>query len=177
MHKPIILPFDGKMPVIHSSAWIAPSAVVIGDVEIGAESSVWFGTVIRGDVNIIRIGRRVNIQDGVICHVNYADASLLIEDEVSIGHSAMLHGCKLERGSLIGIGARVLDRAVVGSLSLVAAGSVIREGAKIAQGELWAGIPAVKKRDLSEQEKHELISTADHYVQYRLHYMTTDQRL
>jgi gamma-carbonic anhydrase len=176
MDKPVILSFDGKLPVIHPSAWIAPGAVIIGDVEIGAESSVWFGTVIRGDVNSIRIGRRVNIQDGVICHVNYADASLMIEDEVSIGHSAMLHGCKLERGCLIGIGARVLDGAVVGSMSLVAAGSVVREGARIAQGELWAGTPAIKKRDLSEQQKQELISTADHYVQYRLHYMMAEQR-
>lgn len=167
----IILPFEGKFPEIHPTAWIAPGAVVIGDTEIGAESSVWFGAVIRGDVNIIRIGRRVNIQDGTICHVNYDDASLIIGDDVSIGHSVMLHGCRLETGCLIGIGARVLDKVVVGANSLVAAGSVVREGTIIPAGELWAGVPAIKKRDLTDEAKKEILATAEHYVQYRLHYM------
>jgi gamma-carbonic anhydrase len=172
MHKPIIFAFQGKSPQIHPTAWIAAGAVVIGDIEIGAESSVWFGAVLRGDVNIIRIGKRVNIQDGTIGHVNVDNASLIIEDDVTIGHSVMVHGCRLEHGCLIGIGARVLDHAVVGSYSLVAAGSVVREGCKIPAGELWAGIPAVKKRDLSEQEKQGLIDSATHYVEYRLHYMS-----
>lgn len=171
MNQAIILPFKDQCPRIHLTAWIAPGAVVIGDTEIGEESSVWFGCVIRGDVNRIRIGRRVNVQDGTICHVNHGDAALTIEDEVSIGHSVMLHGCHLERGCLVGIGARVLDKAIIGAGSLVAAGSVVREGAVIPPGELWAGTPAVKKRELAPEAIREILATAEHYVQYRLHYM------
>lgn len=167
----IILPFEGKLPIIDPTAFIAPGAVVIGDTVIGAESSIWFGTVIRGDVNIVRIGRRVNIQDGSICHVNHDDCPLIIGDDVSVGHQAVLHGCKLEQGCLIGIGARILDRAVIGSQSLIAAGSVVREGTVVPPGELWAGVPAIKKRDLTPAAKAELLATAEHYVQYRLHYM------
>jgi gamma-carbonic anhydrase len=174
MQKPLILSFQNKRPEIHQTAWIAPGAVVIGDTIIDAESSVWFGTVIRGDVNRIRIGKRANIQDGSICHVNYDNAALTIEDDVSIGHGVILHGCTLERGCLVGIGARVLDRAAVGAHSLIAAGSVVREGVKIPSGELWAGIPAVKKRDLTPDEIQGLLDTAAHYVQYRLHYMKPD---
>jgi gamma-carbonic anhydrase len=169
--KALLLPYDGCLPRIHETAWIAPGAVVIGDTEIGAESSVWFGAVIRGDVNRIRIGRRVNIQDGAICHVNVGTAELIIADSVTVGHSVMLHGCKLAEGCLIGIGARVLDHAEIGRCSLIAAGSVVREGAKIPAGELWAGIPAVKKRDLTAEEQQELLHSADHYAEYRLHYM------
>jgi carbonic anhydrase/acetyltransferase-like protein (isoleucine patch superfamily) len=173
----IILPFEGQFPTIHPTAWVAPGAVVIGDTVIGAESSVWFGAIIRGDVNRIRIGAQVNLQDGVICHVNVADAMLTIEDQASIGHGAILHGCTLETGCLVGIGARVLDHAVVGSQSLVAAGSVVREGCRIPPGELWAGIPAVKKRDLKPEERQELLNTARHYVEYRLHYMSRERVL
>jgi gamma-carbonic anhydrase len=171
----IILPFRGKLPVIHPTAWIAPGAVVIGDTEIGAESSIWFGSVVRGDVNCIRIGSKVNLQDGVICHVNVADAALIIEDQVSAGHGAILHGCKLEMGCLVGIGARILDHVVVGSQSLVGAGSVVREGTHIPEGELWAGIPAVKKRDLKSEERNELLTIAEHYRQYRLRYMEMEE--
>jgi len=174
MNEPIILTFEGQFPTIHPTAWIAPGAVVIGDTVIGAESSVWFAAVIRGDVNKIRIGNRVNLQDGVICHVNVDDAMLSIEDDVSVGHGAMLHGCTLETGCLVGIGARVLDHAVIGAKSLIAAGSVIREGTHVPGGELWAGIPAVKKRNLTPEEMQELIHTAEHYVRYRLHYMNAE---
>jgi carbonic anhydrase/acetyltransferase-like protein (isoleucine patch superfamily) len=169
--SPIILPFEGHFPQIHESAWIAPGAVVVGDTEIGAECSVWFGAVIRGDINRIRIGKRTNIQDGTICHVNLGAADLIIGDSVTIGHSVSLHGCKLSDGCLIGIGARILDNVEVGSYSLVAAGSVVREGTKIPSGELWAGMPAVKKRDLTAEEKKKLIVNADHYVDCRLQYM------
>jgi gamma-carbonic anhydrase len=171
VNEAMVLPFQGKLPVIHPTAWIAPGAVIIGDTEIGAESSVWFGGVVRGDVNFIRIGRKVNLQDGVICHVNVADAALIIEDLVSVGHGAILHGCKLERGCLVGIGARILDHVVIGSQSLIGAGSVVREGTHVPAGELWAGIPAMKKRDLKPEEKLELLTIAEHYVQYRTHYM------
>ncbi len=175
--EPIILPFEGQFPIIHPTAWIAPGAIVIGDSVIGAESSVWFAAVVRGDVNKIRIGSRVNLQDGVICHVNVADAALTIGDQVSVGHGAILHGCTLEAGCLVGIGARVLDHAVIGSQSLIAAGSVVREGTKVPSGELWAGIPAIRKRDLKPEEMQELLNTAEHYVRYRLHYMNAEPML
>lgn len=116
MQHPVLLPYDGQYPHIHPTAWIAPGAVVIGDTKIGAESSVWFGAVVRGDVNRIRVGQRVNLQDGVICHVNVGDAALVIEDDVTVGHAAVLHGCTLGKGCLVGIGARILDHVVVGSL-------------------------------------------------------------
>lgn len=167
----LILPYRGKLPDIHLSAWLAPNATVIGDVLIGPESSVWFGTVVRGDVNWIRIGSKVNLQDGVICHVTIAKAPLTIEDEVSIGHAAVVHGCTLRQGCLIGIGARVLDLAEIGEQSLVAAGSVVLENTIIPAGELWAGVPAKKKRELSSEERQGLIDTAARYVQYRLQYL------
>ncbi|MCL4304329.1 gamma carbonic anhydrase family protein [bacterium] len=166
----LILPYEGKAPRIDESAWLAPTAVVTGDTEIGPECSLWFGTVVRGDVNWIRIGARTNLQDGVICHVTIAKAPLTIEELVSVGHAAVVHGCTLKRGCLIGIGARVLDLAVVGEQSLVAAGSVVLEETIIPSGELWAGVPARKKRDLSSEERRSLLDTAERYVQYRLSY-------
>lgn len=176
MSNPVILPFEGTLPQIDPTAFIAPGAVIIGDTVIGAESSVWFGSIIRGDVNFVRIGKRVNIQDGCVCHVNHDDCPLILEDDVSVGHQVVLHGCKLEQGCLIGIGARVLDRAVIGSQSLIAAGSVVREGTVVPPGELWAGVPAVKKRDLTPQARAELLATAEHYVQYRLHYLNAQRQ-
>jgi gamma-carbonic anhydrase len=171
MQEPLILPYDGKLPIIDPSAWIAPGSVIIGNATIGPECSVWFGAVIRADINEIRIGKRTNIQDGVVCHVNFGEASLIIGDDVSIGHSVMLHGCRIESGCLIGIGARILDRVVVGEGSLVAAGSVVREGAKIPPGELWAGAPAVKKKELTVEDREGLLKNAAHYVNFRLEYM------
>ena len=170
MKDALVISFNGKSPVIAESAWIAPGAVVTGDTQIGAESSVWFAAVLRGDINYIRIGNRTNIQDGAVCHVNLGDAALEIADDVTVGHSAVLHGCKLESGCLIGIGARILDRVVVGKQSLVAAGAVVREGTKIPEGELWAGAPAVKKRDLSDDEKRGLLENAAHYVELSRRY-------
>lgn len=166
----LILPYRDLKPRIHESVWLAPNAVVTGDTEIGPDCSLWFGTVVRGDVNWIRIGARVNLQDGAICHVTIGRAPLTIEDSVSVGHAAVVHGCTLRRGCLIGIGARVLDHAVVGEQALVAAGSVVLEETVIPPGELWAGVPAKKKRDLSPEEQLGLLNTAERYVQYRLHY-------
>lgn len=166
----LILPYQGKNPVIHENSWISPTSVIVGDVQIGSESSIWFGAVIRGDVNWIRIGYRTNVQDGAVCHVTIGTAPLLVEDEVSIGHAAVVHGCTLRSGCLIGIGARVLDHAIVGERSLIAAGAVVLEGSRVPAGELWAGVPARKKRDLSVDEQQSLLDTAARYVHYRLHY-------
>jgi len=177
MNGPIILPYLGTAPHIDPSAWISPTSTVIGDVTIGANCSIWFGTIIRGDVNTIRIGEGVNIQDGVICHVLNDTAPLEIGDRVSIGHGAILHGCTLKTGCLVGIGAIVLDHAVIGEGSLIAAGSLVRERQIVPPGELWAGIPAVKKRDLTEEDRKILLDTAERYITYRLHYMGSDIKI
>jgi len=164
MNKPIIMPFDGKSPVVSPLAYVAPGAALIGDIEIGEDTSIWFGVVIRADINAVRIGKRVSIQDGSILHVNFGDAAVIVGDDVTVGHQVVLHGCRLESGCLVGIGARVLDYVVVGSGSIVAAGSVVREHTKIPPGELWAGVPAVKKRELSADEREGLIAHAAGYV-------------
>jgi carbonic anhydrase/acetyltransferase-like protein (isoleucine patch superfamily) len=173
----LILPYDGKHPRIDATAWLAPGSVVIGDTVIGAESSVWFGAIVRGDVNTIRIGEKANIQDGAICHVTIARAPLEIQDLVTVAHAAVVHGCTLELGCLVGIGARVLDRAVVGAGSIVGAGAVVLEGSIIPAGELWAGVPAKKRRDLSAEEQQGLRDTAERYVLYRLAYMGEAQAI
>jgi carbonic anhydrase/acetyltransferase-like protein (isoleucine patch superfamily) len=177
MNGPLILPYLGTVPQVDPSAWISPTSTVIGEVTIGANCSIWFGTIIRGDVNAIRIGEGVNIQDGVICHVLNDTAPLDIGDRVSIGHGVILHGCTLKTGCLVGIGAIVLDHAVIGEGSLIAAGSVVREKQIVPPGELWAGIPAVKKRDLTESDRKTLVDTAERYITYRLHYMGSDIKI
>jgi carbonic anhydrase/acetyltransferase-like protein (isoleucine patch superfamily) len=175
--QPIILPYRGIEPIIHESAWIAPGAVVIGNTVIGPESSVWFGAIIRGDVNTIRIGAKTNIQDGAICHVTISKAALEIEDLVTIAHGVIVHGCTLKSGCLVGIGARVLDQAVVGRGSVVAAGAVVLEGTIVPPGELWAGVPAKKRRDLSAEEIRGLLDIAERYVKYRLHYLGLEEQI
>lgn len=165
-----VLPFKGKHPVIHPSAFLCDGVRVIGDVEIGEESSVWFNTVIRGDVNVIRIGRRVNIQDLCMLHVTNRRFSLTLEDEASVGHSVSLHGCVLRSGCLIGIGAVVLDGAVVGEGALVAAGTLVREGVEVPPNTLFAGLPGRVIRELSEEDRVRVAATAPHYVAYAAAY-------
>lgn len=170
MTSALILPFHDKAPQIDASAFLAPGAVILGDVVIGAESSVWFGCVIRGDVNWIRIGRRTNIQDGTVCHVTPGDFPLLLGNDVTVGHGVVLHGCRIGDRTLVGIGARVLDGAVIGSESLIAAGSVVREGTTVGNGQLWAGVPAVRKRELTTEEIAQIRLSADFYVHYSPQY-------
>ena len=153
-------------PQIHESAYIAPSAVIVGDVVIGALSSVWFGCVLRGDVHRLQIGQRVNIQDGCICHGQLDEFDLQIEDEVSIGHAARLHGCRIGKRSLIGLGAILLNGCQIGSESIVAAGSVVTQGTVIPEGVLVAGAPAKIKRDINEQDRQLIDYTHEHYVAY-----------
>ncbi len=149
----MIKPFRDKSPVIDLSALIAENAVVIGDVEIGAQASVWYNCVLRGDVNFIRIGARTNIQDGTIIHVSRGEQyPTVIEDEVTVGHSATIHGCHIESGSLIGIGAIILDGARVGRNSLIAAGSLVTPNTIIPERSFVLGSPARVKRELSDDE-------------------------
>lgn len=150
--KPLILPYDGKLPVVHPDAWIAPGAVVIGDVEIGEGSSVWFGTVVRGDIHRIRIGARTNLQDHTVVHVTRDRFPATIGDEVTVGHRGTVHGCTVHDGALVGIGATVLDGAVVGEEALVAAGALVPPGAEIPPRVLARGIPARVARELEPEE-------------------------
>lgn len=160
----MIKSFQNQHPKIHETAYITDDAIVIGDVEIGAEASVWFGSILRGDVNSIRIGNRTNIQDGTIIHVSRETHSTTLEDEVTVGHRVMLHGCYVETGCLIGIGAIILDGVRVGRDSLVAAGSLLTPNTNIPPRSLVMGSPAKVKRELSAAEVKDLEKFWRNYV-------------
>lgn len=171
MKEPIILPYKGKLPKIHPTAFIAPGAVVIGDVEISAETNVWFGCVIRGDVNTIRIGSRTNIQDGTVVHVTHKTAPTVIGSDITIGHKAIIHGCTLQDGSFVGMGATVMDAAVVETGGMLAAGALLTPNKRIKGGELWAGSPAKYFRDMSREESEFIYISAKHYVELGQNYI------
>lgn len=157
----------GKQPRIAESCWLADNATVVGDVEIGANSSVWFQAVVRGDVHQIRIGERVNIQDGAIIHCTYQKAATTIGNDVSIGHRAIIHGCTIHDRVLIGMGAIVMDHAVVPSHTLVAAGAVVLENSMLESGYIYAGVPAKKVKELQpEQFRFFIERTAENYMLY-----------
>lgn len=147
-----ILPFEGVAPRLGPMVWVAPGATIVGDVQIGSESSVWYGTVVRGDVNAIHIGARTNLQDQCVVHVTKDRFGTFIGDEVTIGHRAVVHGCHVADGALIGIGAIVLDGAQVGEEALVGAGALVTPGTEIAPRSLAIGIPARVVRELSADE-------------------------
>ncbi len=162
----MIIPYRGITPKIHPSVFIAEGAQIIGDVEIGAESSVWFNTVIRGDVHYIRIGERTNIQDNCVLHVTHDTYPLIIGSDVTVGHGAILHAATIKDRCLIGMGATVLDDATVGPYALVAAGSLVLEHFEVPEGVLVAGGPARIKRMLSDEERRQIIQSAQNYVDY-----------
>jgi carbonic anhydrase/acetyltransferase-like protein (isoleucine patch superfamily) len=169
----MLRPFRGVLPRVHPSAFIDDSAQVIGDVEIGEESSVWMGVVIRGDVHRIRIGRRTNVQDGTVVHVMRDTHPTTIGDNVTIGHAAVIHGCAIEEQCLIGMGAILLNGAHVGAHSIVAAGALVVEGMHVPSKSLVMGSPAKVKRLLTQAEIASIQAYADRYVGYRLDYMDT----
>jgi len=160
----MILSFNGITPHIAANAYIAPSADIIGDVDIGEESSVWFGTVIRGDVHFIRIGRRTSIQDISMLHVTRKTHPLIIGDEVTVGHHVTLHGCTIGNRILIGMGAIILDGAEVGDGAMVGAGALVTERMKVPPGVLALGMPAKVIRSLTEPETAFLSKSAQNYV-------------
>lgn len=160
-------------PVIDESAFIADGAQIVGDIAIGAESSVWYNAVVRGDRARIRIGRRSNVQDNVSVHVDRSNPAL-IGDDVSIGHNAVVHGCVIEDGCLIGMGAVVLSGAIIGAGSLVAAGTVILEGSIVPPGSLVAGVPGQVRRPLSVGEKSNLIRNAAAYLELSAEHAISD---
>ncbi len=167
----MIRPFRGVHPQIHPSAFIEESAQIIGDVHIGEQSSVWFNATLRGDVFHIRIGNRTNIQDGTVVHVSGGTHATILEDEVTVGHNATLHGCYIERGSLIGIGAIVMDGVRVGRQSLVAAGSLLSPGTQVPPRSLVMGTPARVKRSLSDEEVQSLDVFWQNYIEYTRLYL------
>src|SRR6266446_9797349 len=168
----MIRPFCDIHPQIHPTAFIADGAQVIGDVHVGEQASVWFGTVARGDMFYIRIGDRTNVQDNCVLHTRTGEKPMILEDEVTVGHSVTLHGCYVEHGSLIGIGSIVLDDARVGAQSLVAAGSLISPGTIIPPRSLVMGMPARAKRQLTDEEVASLARFWQNYVEYSLAYLS-----
>jgi len=165
-----LYPFEGKWPVVAPGAFVAPTAAIIGDVEIGEGASIWYHCVLRGDTNIIRVGPRSNIQDGTIVHVNSGRASddnfaALIGADVTIGHAAIIHACQLADRAFVGMGATVLDGAVIETGGVLAAGSVLPPGKRIGALELWMGNPAKLVRVLTEEQRAGFDRTARHYVE------------
>lgn len=167
---PTILPFKGKLPVIDPTVFLS-NATVIGDVEIGASSNLWFGVTVRGDVNSIRIGRNTNIQDGSVVHCTYRRFSTTIGDNVTVGHLALLHGCVVEDGAFIGMKSCLMDGVVVESGAMVAAGALVTPGKRVKAGELWGGSPARFLRPLTEEDIKVQMSIAPHYVEMARAYL------
>jgi carbonic anhydrase/acetyltransferase-like protein (isoleucine patch superfamily) len=163
----LIIKVKGIEPKFGSNCYIAPNATIAGDVVIGDDCSIWFNTVIRGDVNIIRIGNKVNIQDGAVIHCTYLKIGTFIGNNVSIGHNAIAHGCVIEDNVLVGMGSIVMDRAKIGSNSIIAAGAVILENTIVEPGSVYAGVPAKKIKDIPQELiKGEINRIADNYVMY-----------
>jgi len=160
-----LYPFDGKRPELHATAFVAPSASVIGDVTMGEEASVWYGCVLRGDTNWIRIGARSNVQDGTIVHVNAGTMPTEIGTDVTIGHACIIHACTLRDRAFVGMGATVLDKAVIEEGGMLGAGGLLAPGKRIGPNELWLGAPARLVRVMSAEERAGWDRTAAHYVE------------
>jgi carbonic anhydrase/acetyltransferase-like protein (isoleucine patch superfamily) len=162
-----IIEVNGKMPSLGHHCYIAPNATLAGDIIMGNECSIWFNAVIRGDVNFIRLGNKVNVQDGAVIHCTFLKTSTLIGNNVSIGHNAIIHGCVIEENVLVGMGAIVMDNAKIGSNSIIAAGAVVLANTIVENGSIYAGVPAKKIKDISEELiKGEIERIANNYVMY-----------
>jgi carbonic anhydrase/acetyltransferase-like protein (isoleucine patch superfamily) len=164
---PIILPVKNIMPVFGENCFIAPNATIVGEVVMGNDCSIWFNAVLRGDVNFIRMGNMVNVQDGAVIHCTYQKYGTTIGNKVSIGHNAIVHGCVIEDNVLIGMGAIVMDNCHVGTNSIVAAGAVVLENTTIEPGSIYAGVPAKKVKDISQELINgEINRIANNYLMY-----------
>lgn len=164
---PVILPVKGVSPVFGENCFIAPNATVVGDVITGKDCSIWFNAVVRGDVNSIRMGNKVNIQDGAVIHCTYQRSKTVIGNNVSIGHNAIVHGCTVHDDVLIGMGSIVMDNAEIGSNCIIAAGAVVLENTKVEPGSIYAGVPAKKVKNISPGLINgEINRIADNYVKY-----------
>ena len=164
---PVILPVKGIFPMMGANCFIAPNATIVGDVIMGDDCSVWFNAVLRGDVNIIRMGNKVNVQDGAVIHCTYQKTQAIIGNNVSIGHNAIVHGCIIADNVLIGMGAIVMDNAQIGSNCIIAAGAVVLENTIVEPGSIYAGVPAKKIKDISQELiGGEINRIANNYLMY-----------
>ena len=169
MVGPTIVPFFGKVPRIHDSAFVAPGACIIGDVDIGPDASVWYNCVLRGDINRIVIGARSNLQDGTIVHVEAPrqgseGSPVVVSEDALVGHMAILHGCMLEDRAFVGMGAVVMDDCRIGSGAMLAAEAMLTPGRVVPAGELWAGRPAKLMRVLTQQQRDAMLAQSLHYI-------------
>ena len=164
---PVILQVKGVFPTMGDNCFIAPNATIVGDVIMGNDCSVWFNAVLRGDVNSIRMGNKVNVQDGAVIHCTYEKTKAIIGNNVSIGHNAIVHGCVIEDNVLVGMGAIIMDHAKIGSNSIIAAGAVVLENTVVEPGSIYAGVPAKKVKDISQELiKGEIERIANNYLMY-----------
>jgi carbonic anhydrase/acetyltransferase-like protein (isoleucine patch superfamily) len=173
---PVILPVKGILPAMGNNCFIAPNATIVGDVVMGSDCSVWFNAVIRGDVNSIRIGNKVNVQDGAVIHCTYEKTKAIIGNNVSIGHNAIVHGCVIEDNVLVGMGSIIMDNARVGSNSIIAAGAVVLEGTVVEPGSIYAGVPAKKIKAISQELiSGEIDRIANNYLMYSSWFKEADK--
>ncbi len=173
---PVILPVKNIYPVMGANCFIAPNATIVGDVLMGDECSVWFNAVLRGDVNSIQMGNRVNVQDGAVIHCTFEKTKAIIGNNVSIGHNAIVHGCVIDDNVLVGMGAIVMDNVKVGSNSIVAAGAVVLENTVIEPCSIYAGVPAKKVKDISQELiSGEINRIAENYVKYSSWFTTAEK--
>jgi len=164
---PIIKPVNGKSPQIPDDCYIAENAVIVGDVVIGNQCSIWFSAVIRGDVHYIKMGNKVNVQDGAVIHATYLKSPTNIGNNVSIGHNAIVHGCTIHDNVLVGMGSIIMDDCVVESNSIIAAGAVVTKNTRVESGSIYAGVPAKKVKDISKELiSGEINRIADNYIKY-----------
>lgn len=163
----IIKAVNGKLPEIPEDCYVAENATIVGEVIMGSQCSIWFNAVIRGDVHFIKMGNKVNVQDGAVLHATYQKSPTTIGNNVSIGHNAIVHGCTVEDNVLIGMGSIVMDDCVIKSNSIIAAGAVVTKKTIVERGSIYAGVPAVKVKDISEELLHgEIHRIAENYVKY-----------
>ena len=160
----LLVPFLNHKPIVHDTAWIAPNATLIGEVEIGAHAGIWYNVVLRGDGPGIKIGENTNIQDGVVIHVSSGRKGTVVGKNITVGHLALLHACEVQDDAFIGMHSTVLDEAVVETGAMVAAGAVVTPRKIVRKGELWAGNPAVKMRDITEKDIESFRRSAAAYV-------------
>ena len=164
---PLILPIEGKYPKLGANCFLAPNATLVGDVIVGDDCSFWFNAVVRGDVNFIKMGNKVNVQDGACIHCTYQKFGTTIGNNVSIGHNAIVHGCVIHDNVLIGMGAIIMDGAIVNSNTIIAAGAVVLEGTVCEAGSIYAGVPAKKIKEISQEMINgEINRIANYYVRY-----------
>jgi len=172
-----VRPMFDRKPRFGQRVWVAADAVVVGDVELGDDVSVWYGVVLRGDINPIRVGARTNLQDGVVVHVDEPADPTHVGDDVTIGHAAVLHGCTIRRGALIGMHSTVLNGAVVGEEAMVAAGALVSPGTQIPPRTLAAGVPAKVRRELTEEELARIRRGVRSYLELKGRYMAADDEI